>query len=271
MRRVAITGMGAISALGRNIAEFAQALAEGRSGIGPIESTDVSQVRFQNGAEVKGYSHKPYFEDRRADFIDRFAQFAVIAAREAIADAGVEFTPELRESAAIITGSCVGGQSTEDIGFQELYKLGHNRVHPLTIPKTMANAGASHISMEFGITGPSFTLATDCSSAAHAIGQAFWMVRSGATDLAIGGGSEAPFSFGILKAWEAMRVVSTETCRPFSKDRKGMILGEGGAMLVLEPLEAAQARGASIQAEIVGFGMSADAGHIRSEERRVGK
>ena len=262
MRRVAITGMGAISALGKNVAEFAQALAEGRPGIGPIESTDVSQVRFQNGAEVKGYSHRPYFEDRRADFIDRFAQFAVIAAREAIGDAGVRWTPDLRESAAIVTGSCVGGQSTEDIGFQEVYKLGHNRVHPLTIPKTMANAGASHISMEFGITGPSFTLSTACSSSAHAIGQAFWMVRSGATDLAIGGGSEAPFSFGILKAWEAMRVVSTETCRPFSKDRKGMILGEGGAMLVLEPLKAAQARGARIHAEIVGFGMSADAGHI---------
>jgi nodulation protein E len=262
MRRVAITGMGAISALGKNVAEFAQALAEGRPGIGPIESTDVSQVRFQNGAEVKGYSHTPYFEDRRADFIDRFAQFAVIAAREAIGDAGVRWTPDLRESAAIVTGSCVGGQSTEDIGFQEVYKLGHNRVHPLTIPKTMANAGASHISMEFGVTGPSFTLSTACSSAAHAIGQAFWMVRSGAAGLAIGGGSEAPFSFGILKAWEAMRVVSTETCRPFSKDRKGMILGEGGAMLVLEPLKAAQARGARIHAEIVGFGMSADAGHI---------
>jgi len=262
MRRVAITGMGAICALGRDTAEFARALAEGRSGIAPIESTDASMLRFQNGAEVKGYSHQPYFEDRRADFLDRFAQFAVIAAREAVAGAGVSWTPELRESAAIVTGSCVGGQSTEDIGFQEVYKLGHNRVHPLTIPKTMANAGASHISMEFGITGPSFTLSTACSSAAHAIGQAFWMVRSGATDLAITGGSEAPFSFGILKAWEAMRVVSPDTCRPFSKDRHGMILGEGGAMLVLEPLEAARARGARIHAEIVGFGMSADAGHI---------
>ena len=262
MRRVAITGMGAICALGRNTAEFARALAAGRSGIGPIESTSMSQMRFQNGAEVKGYSHAPYFEDRRADFIDRFAQFAVIAAREAIGDAGVQWTPELRESAAIVTGSCVGGQSTQDIGFQEVYKLGHNRVHPLTIPKTMANAGASHISMEFGITGPSFTISTACSSAAHAIGQAYWMVRSGATDLAISGGSEAPFSFGILKAWEAMRVVSPDTCRPFSKDRHGMILGEGAAMLVLEPLEAARARGARIHAEIVGFGMSADAGHI---------
>ena len=262
MRRVAITGLGAICAVGRNVPEFAASLCQGHSGIAPIESTDRSQLRFQNGAEVQGYSHQPYFEDRRADFLDRFAQFAVIAAREAVACAGVEWTPVLRETAAIVTGSCVGGQSTEDIGFQEVYKLGHNRVHPLTIPKTMANAGASHISMEFGITGPSFTISTACSSAAHAIGQAYWMVRTGITDLALTGGSEAPFSFGILKAWEAMRVVSPETCRPFSKDRRGMILGEGAAMFVLEPLEAAQARGAPIHAELVGFGMSADACHI---------
>jgi nodulation protein E len=262
MRRVAITGVGAISALGRNAVEFAESLRRGRSGIGRIESTDCSQLRFQNGAEVRGYSHQPYFDDRRADFMDRFAQFAVIAAREAVAGAGVAWTPALRENAAIITGSCVGGQSTEDIGFQEVYKLGHNRVHPLTIPKTMANAGASHISMEFGVTGPSFTISTACSSAGHAIGQAFWMVRNGVTDLAIAGGSEAPFSFGILKAWEAMRVVSPETCRPFSKDRRGMILGEGAAMFVLEPMDAALARGAQVHAELIGFGMSADAGHI---------
>jgi nodulation protein E len=262
MRRVAITGVGAISALGRTAADFAASLCAGRCGIGPIESADTSQIRFRNGAEVRGYSHQPYFDDRRADFIDRFAQFAVIAAREAVADAGVAWTPELRENAAIVTGSCVGGQSTEDIGFRDVYKLGLNRVHPLTIPKTMANAGASHISMEFGITGPSFTVSTACSSSSHAIGQAFWMVRSGMTDLALAGGSEAPFSFGILKAWEAMRVVSPETCRPFSRDRKGMVLGEGAAMLVLEPLEAAELRGARIHAEIVGFGMSADASHI---------
>jgi nodulation protein E len=262
MRRVAITGVGAICALGRNAAEFAESLRQGRSGIGPIQSAGCSQLRFQNGAEVSEYSHQPYFEDRRADFMDRFAQFAVIAAREAVACAGVEWTPAMRENAAIVTGSCVGGQNAQDAGFTEVYKLGHSRVHPLTIPRTMANAGASHISMEFGITGPSFTISTACSSAGHAIGQALWMVRTGATDLAITGGSEAPFSFGILKAWEAMRVVSPDTCRPFSKDRHGMILGEGAAMFVLEPLDAARARGARIHAEIVGVGMSADACHI---------
>jgi nodulation protein E len=262
MRRVAITGLGVIASPGRTTCEFWKSLLEGRSAIAPLESVDCTNLRFQNGAEVRGYSHQPYFEDRRADFMDRFAQFAVIAAREAVQDAAVEWTPQLRENTAIITGSCVGGQSTEDLGFVEVYKLAHNRVHPLTIPKTMSNAGASHISMEFGITGPSFTISTACSSAGHAIGQAFWMIRSGMVDLALTGGSEAPFSFGILKAWEAMRVVSPDTCRPFSRDRHGMILGEGSAMLVLEPLEAAQARGARIHAELVGFGMSADACHI---------
>lgn len=262
MRRVAITGIGAISALGRDAAGFAAALREGRSGICPIRSLDVSSVRFQNGAEVPDYSHAPYFDDRRADFLDRFAQFAVIAAREAVRDAGIEWTPELRETSAIVTGSCVGGQNTQDAGFVELYQRGQSRVHPLTIPKTMSNAGASHISMEFGITGPAFSISTACASSGHAIGQAFQMVRSGATDLAITGGSESPFSMGFLKAWEAMRVVSPDTCRPFSKDRRGMILGEGAAMFILEPLDAALARGARVQAEIVGLGMSADACHI---------
>jgi nodulation protein E len=262
MHRVAVTGIGVICALGRSAEEFCRALREGRSGIGPIQSSDCGTLRFRNGAEVADYDYHPYFDDKRADFIDRFAQFAVIAAREAVSDAGIEWTPELRESSAIITGSCVGGQATEDIGFYNVYKMGQTRVHPLTIPKTMANAGASHISMEFGITGPSYTISTACSSATHAIGQAFWMVRSGMAPMVITGGSEAPFSYGILKAWEALRVVSPDTCRPFSKDRSGMILGEGGAMLVLEPLEAARARGARIHAEIVGFGMSSDACHI---------
>jgi len=175
---------------------------------------------------VKGYSHQPYFDDRRAGFMDRFAQFAVIAAREAVEDAAVEWTQELRETAAIITGSCVGGQSTEDIGFHRVYKLGHNRAHPLTIPKTMANAGASHISMEFGLAGPSYTISTACSSAGHAIGQAFWMVRTGATDLALTGGSEAPFSFGILKAGPANDPTETAAIRAGFWRARGEAVGQ---------------------------------------------
>jgi nodulation protein E len=185
-----------------------------------------------------------------------------VAAREAVAQAGIEWTTELRESTAIITGSCIGGRMAEEVGYWNLFHLNKNRVHPLTIPLGMANSGASQISMEYGVHGPTFTFSTACSSAAHAIGHAFWMVRSGAAPLALAGGADTPIYFGNMKAWEAMRVVSPDTCRPFSLDRAGMILGEGAAMLVLEPLEAALARGARPIAEIVGFGMSSDASHI---------
>ena len=260
--RVVITGIGVISALGSSREAFWQALREGRPGIGPIEGVDRSEFRFQNGAQVREYNPEDYFDFKLAGFLDRFAQFALIAAREAVRDSGIEWTEALRARSAIVTGSCVGGQTTQDQGFADLYKEKRVRVNPLTIPRTMANAGASYISMEFGLTGPAFTISTACSSSNHAIGQAFWMVRQGLADIAVTGGSEAPFSVGLLKAWEALRVVSPETCRPFSKDRRGMILGEGGAMLVLEPLEAARARGAHIYGEICGFGMSSDAHHI---------
>lgn len=262
MHRVAVTGWGVVSALGHTACEFWETLKRGKSGIGPIESVDGSKLRFRNAAEVRGYDSLQHFEAKQTDFVDRFAQFAVIAAREAIAQARIDWSDGLRETTAVITGCCVGGQSTEDAGFVELYVHGRPRVNPLTIPRVMGNAGASHISMEFGITGPVYTVSTACSSSNHAMGQAFWMVRSGAVDMAITGGSEAPFSMGHLKAWEAMRVVSPDTCRPFSRDRSGMVLGEGGAMMVLEPMDRALERGASILGEIVGFGMSSDATHI---------
>jgi nodulation protein E len=262
MHRVGVTGIGVICALGRNVPEFWASLEQGRVGIGSIKTTDVSSLRFQNGAEVTDYDPLDYFEARRVDLFDRFAQFALIAAKEAIHAAALHWSPELCSEAVIITGSCVGGQSTEDKGYHDVYKLNRSRVHPMTIPRTMASAGASLISIEFGITGPALTVATACSSAAHAIGLGYWMVASGATPLALVGGSEAPFSFGILKAWEALRVVSPTTCRPFSKDRNGIILGEGGAMLVLERLDSAKARGVDICAEVVGAGMSSDARHI---------
>jgi nodulation protein E len=251
-----------LCACGKTREEFRAALRAGRTGIGQIDNPEIRDLRFQNGGVIHGFSAADHMDPKRADMIDRFAQLAVVAAGEAMAHSGLEWTPELRDTAAIVTGSCVGGQSTEDQGFFDVYKMGKSRVHPMTIPKTMANAGASAISLEFGITGPVFTLATACSSSAHAIGQAAAMIRSGMTDLAITGGSEAPFSYGILKAWEAMRVVSPTVCRPFSKDRNGMILGEGAAMLVLESVEHALARGGKPIAEIAGFGMSSDAHHI---------
>jgi len=259
-RRVAVTGLGALSALGQNAHEFWRALSAGRSGIAPINLVDTSDFRFKNGAEVRGYDAAAHFP-KGTDLLDRFAQFAVVAAREAVADSKLSLTPELQARTAVITGSSIGGKTSEDDAFRQLYQDKAPRVPPFTIPRVMANAGASHIAIDLGLTGPGFTLSTACSSANHAIGLAYWMVASGISDLAVAGGSETPFSRGLLKAWEAMRVISPDTCRPFSKDRRGMILGEGAAMLVLEPLDSANARGAHIYAEIVGFGMSSDAHH----------
>src|SRR6266404_1272164 len=261
-QRVVVTGIGVISALGHNCQDFCQALQQVRSGIAPLEQVDRSQLRFENGAEVRNWDPTHYFDEKEIGLLDRFAQFGVVSARQAIAQAGIQWTDELRENTAIVTGSCVGGQTTEDEGFVNLYRNNIPRVNPLTIPRTMENAAASRISLETGVVGPTYTISTACSSSNHAIGQAFWMVRSGAVRMAISGGSEAIFSLGFLKAWEAMRVVSPDTCRPFSKDRRGLILGEGGAMLVLETLDSARARGSKIYGEIVGFGMSSDAYHI---------
>jgi len=261
-RRVAVTGLGIISPLGLDLAQTWKSLSEGRSAIQPIESVDCSGLRFRNGAEVRGFDPTKHFPEGKDAYIDRFAQFSVVAACEAFCDSGVELTPALRERSAVVCGSAVGGQSAIEKGFEDLYVQNRGRVHPLTIPKTMANAGASHISMDLGLSGPVYTISTACSSANHAIGQAFRLVRDGEADLAVTGGSEALFTIGMLKAWEAMRVISPDTCRPFSKDRKGMILGEGGAMMIFEPLESARARGAKVYAEICGFGMTSDAHHL---------
>ncbi len=265
-RRVAVTGIGMISPLGLTVADSWKSLSEGRPAIKPIEGVDSSSIRpalrFQNGAQVRGYDPSQHFEGGKDAYIDRFAQFSVIAAREALRDSHIELTPELREACAIVCGSAVGGQAALETGFEDLYVAGRGRVHPLTIPKTMANAGASQISMDLRLSGPTYTVSTACSSSNHAIGQAFRLVRDGDAEMAVTGGSEAPFTIGLLKAWEAMRVIAPDTCRPFSKDRRGMILGEGGAMMILEPFEAAKARGAKIYAEICGFGMSSDAHHL---------
>lgn len=263
-RRVAITGLGIISPLGLNLEQTWTSLREGRTGIGPLRDVDMTrvQMKIQVGAQVRGFDATQHFEGGKDAYLDRFAQFSIVAAREALRNSGLQLTPHLKERGAIICGSAVGGQSAIENGFEDLYVSGRGRVHPLTIPKTMANAGASQISMETGITGPTYTVSTACSSANHAIGQAFRLVRDGLADLAITGGSEAPFTIGMLKAWEAMRVIAPDTCRPFSKDRRGMVLGEGGGMMILETWEAARARGARIFAEVCGMGMSSDAHHL---------
>jgi nodulation protein E len=257
-----ITGVGVVSAIGNNADEFWNAVKAGRSGIAPITKADTSTVRFKNAAEVKGFDEREHFDDKALLWLDPFAHFGIVSAREAVADSGIEFTDKLRDRGGVITGSCLGGKTTENDLYYNLYVEKRERFPPVAIPRAMANAVASHVSMEFGLTGATFTTSTACSSANHALGQAFWLLRQGTLDMAIAGGSEAPICYGNLKAWETMRVVSPDTCRPFSKDRTGMILGEGGAMFVMETLEAAEARGAKIYAEICGFGMSADAHHL---------
>jgi nodulation protein E len=267
-RRVVITGLGSISAIGKNINETWENVVNCKPGIAPMTIQLPRELRFKNAAEVKNYDPEKYFSSKELDALDKFAQFGLIAAKEAICNSGIEWNDELKRNTCIITGCCIGGQDTQDKGFQDLYQHDESRIHLLTIPRTMPNAVASQISMSFGITGIAYHISTACSSSNHAIGNAFWMVRNGLSDVAITGGSEAPLSFGFLKAWEMLRVVSLDTCRPFSKGRQGMILGEGGAILVLEPLENALKRNAEIYAEIVGFGSSSDASHITKPEQR---
>ncbi len=254
--------MGVLCAMGQNQQQFWDALKGGRSAIGGLSLVDAAQLKFKKAAEVSGYDPAARFSAKELAFLDRFAQFALISAAEAVTQAGVEWTQDVRERGAVITGTSFGGRRAEEDGYWELFHHNRTRVHPLTIPLSMSNAGASHISIQYGMQGPAYTVSTACSSSAHAIGQAFWMVRSGMAPMAIAGGSEAPMFLGGLKAWEAMRVISNDTCRPFSADRSGLVLGEGGAMLVLETLEGAVARGAKPLAEIVGFGMTSDASHL---------
>ncbi len=260
--RIVITGIGAISALGQNATAFWEALVAGESGIRPLSCADADSVSFANGAEVQDYDPRAFFAERSDREQARFTQFALLAANEAIAHSGLVWDDELRDRTAVVTGSSGGGQDTMRAGYERLYVHGKHRVHPHTIPRVMANAGASAISLAHGLRGPAFTLSTACSSSNHALGLGLWTIRNGAADVAVCGGSEATFTLGMIKAWDAIRVVSPTTCRPFSLDRPGMILGEGGAMLVLETLEHARKRGAEIYAEIVGFGMTADAHHL---------
>ncbi len=262
MNRVAVTGVGLICALGNTAAECWNQMRAGKCGIAPLLDRGHPPYKFQTGAEARTFDPLRYFTERDLIVLERFALLAAAAAREAVAQSGLRFEGELAEETAVITASSVGGQFSEEEGYRRLYKDGNPRVAPLTIPRTMTNAGASRISLEFGIVGPTYTVATACSSSNHAIGQAFWMIRHGQVKAAIAGGSEAVFAEGLLRAWEAMRVVSPEPCRPFSATRKGLSLGEGAGMLVLEEWEHARKRGATILGEMAGFGLSSDAHHI---------
>ncbi|MDQ2842195.1 MAG: beta-ketoacyl-[acyl-carrier-protein] synthase family protein [Acidobacteriota bacterium] len=262
MRRVAITGLGLVCALGNTVEQCWRKAAAGETGIAPLRDGGLPSYKFQSGAEAREFKPLDHFTEKDLVFLERFALLATVAAREAVKQSGICFKGELGNESAVITGSSVGGQFTEEEGYKRLYIEKSPRVAPLTIPRTMSNAGASQISFEFGVHGPAYTVSTACSSSNHAIGQAFWMVRNGQVKAAIAGGSEAVFAEGLLRAWEAMRVVSPDVCRPFSADRRGLSLGEGAGMLVLEDWEHARGRGARILGEIIGFGMSSDAHHI---------
>ncbi len=259
MKRVVVTGMGCISALGHDLDAFRQGLLAGRCGIGEIGVFDTTGFDVDIAGEVPDYDPKAHFAKLQLSQLDRFAQFSVLSAREAVRRAGLVIEGPLAERTAVVHGTGIGSQSTQDEVHRSLYAEGAKRVHPLSVPKAMTSAAVSHISMDLGAKGPAFGTVSACSSAAHALAMACMLLQTGQADAAISGGAEAPLSYAAFKAWIALRVMARDTCRPFSDKRGGMVLGEGAGTLVLETLEHAQGRGAPVLAELAGVGMSSDA------------
>jgi nodulation protein E len=259
--QVVITGLGCVSSFGIGIADFWEGVVEGRSSIAPLAGIG-DDLKIQIGATVSDYRPDEHFSIDDLALLDRFSQFAVLAAREAMADAGlVQGGDSLRQAAAII-GLGNGVTQTVEETYTQLYKNGKSRVHPLSIPKGMISAAACMVSMHLGIKGPVYSTTSACASGAHAIFQGYLMIQSGLVDIALVGGTDAPFVYGLLKAWDALRIVSADTCRPFSRDRSGLVLGEGAGIIVLESEAHAKQRRAGIYAELIGCGLSSDAGHI---------
>lgn len=258
-RRVVITGMGAVTPLGMSAGKTMRGMAEGRSGISDLEFQDVERLQIRIGGQIKGFDEAAHFSRHEISIYDRFTQFAVLAAREAVEQAAISFEGS---RSGVILGTSGGGLQTQDENYRKVYQEGKNRVHPFVVPRLMNSAAASHLSMIHGITGPTYTVSTACASSNHAMGQAFHMIRSGMSDVMLTGGSESMLCFGGIKAWEGLRVMSKDGCRPFCATRNGMVQGEGAAVFVFETLERAQARGAEIFAEVAGFSMSSDASDI---------
>ena len=262
MKRVVITGAGTINALGHNVPQTLEAMREGRCGIGPLDFRDVDRLAIKIGGQVRDFNADSEFKRQQMSLYDRFTQFTLRAAKEAIGQSGLTFTGDLAATSGVVLGTAGGGVSTWDDNYRAVYEEGKNRVHPFVVPKLMNNAAASHVSMEFNLKGPSFTVSTACASSNHAMAQAFAMVRSGMSTAMITGGSESMLCFGGVKAWEGLRVMSKDACRPFSANRNGMVQGEGAAIFVFEEYEHARARGAEIMAEVSGFAMTSDAADI---------
>ena len=261
--RVVITGMGGVSSIGMSVPEIYNSLREGKSGIGQLEFPDVSRLKVKTGGQIKNFDPRNFFELKQVGRMDRFSQFALLAANEAITTSGLKTCKEdWSENAGIILGSSIGGIETINYSYKQVFEEGHNRLHPLTIPKIMNNSATSLISIEYQIQGPSFTVSSACSSANHAMGLAYETIKSRKSEVMITGGSESFLSFGGIKPWESLRILSQSKCRPFSKGRDGLVHGEGAGIFVFESLESAKKRRATIIAEVVGFSMSSDASDL---------
>ncbi|MBK9574653.1 MAG: beta-ketoacyl-[acyl-carrier-protein] synthase family protein [Rhodoferax sp.] len=267
MRRVAVTGLGVVSPLGNSASALYASASAGRSGIGLLQGPIAGRLvaTLATGA----FCGAEHFDAPKLRMLDRFAQFALVAARQALADAGHDLNQTDRRRAGVFIGTGMGGTLSNDEGYNTLYAEQSDRIRPFTVLLGMYNAAAAWIGIEHQLHGPNLTYSTACSSSAVAIGEGWQRVGRGELDLAIVGGAEAPLSFGSLKAWEALHTLASidakepsASCKPFSKDRSGMVLGEGAAMLVLEPWDHALARGAPIHGEIRGYGLTTDAVHI---------
>ena len=258
MSRVVVTGLGAVSACGLGAAKLIEATQTGRSGVKPISFDDLDAQRVKTAARLSETDLAEVLGEKPHRMREPVVEYALSAAREAVAQAGLSET-HFGEACGVSIGSGFGGGQTLNVNYMKFGREGSMRLDPMSVPKIMNNAAASHVSMEFILKGPSFTVATACASSNHAMAQAFTMVRSGMSKVMVTGGSESMLCFGGVKAWEGLRVMSKDACRPFSMNRNGMVQGEGAGVFVIEEYEHAKKRGADIMAEIVGFAMSSDA------------
>lgn len=262
MQRVVITGAGTVNPLGHTVSATFDAFRGGRCAIGPLNIRDVDRLSVRIGAQVRDWQAEDHFDARQIALYDRSTQFAMVAAAEAVQQSGLVFQGSLAERSGVILGTAGGGLTTTDDNYRAVYEERKDRVHPLVVPRLMNSASTSHLSMCYGLTGPAFSISSACASSNHAMGLAFQMIRSGAAPVMLTGGSEAMLCFGGIKAWEGLRVMARDACRPFSVQRGGMVQGEGAAIFVFEDRDHALARGASILAEVAGFGMASDAADI---------
>ncbi len=258
-RRVVVTGQGVVSSIGIGVDAFWSAMREGRSGIGQLTLFDLQDLYITIGGEVKDFDPRSFNLSKPLLLSDRYSQFAGVAANEAMRQAGFEGKVEDGHRAASIIGSGIGGLTTIEDGYVDLFIKQKKATHPLTLLRSIGSSAAAHVSIDYGLKGPCFGTVSACSTAAHAIGLTFQMIRAGLIDLGAAGASEACLTFGSMRSWQAMRVLSPEGCWPFAKRRNGTVLAEGAGILVLEELEHAKARGAKPLAELVGFGMTSDA------------